>query len=101
MAGFWPLPTQEAGVAAQHPPCAVLLVPFMPTPAETLKGAFSPAVAGASQFCGVGESVGVAEGWGGVSGFFRLGEASTEPGKQPFLSLPLSKGRQGKTCFYK
>lgn len=92
-------PTQEAGAhAAQHPLCAAFPVPFTATPAETLKGEFGPAAARASQLCGVGR-LGV---WGGAgSGFCGLGEAASEPGRQPFLSLPLSKGRQGKTCFYK
>lgn len=39
-------------------------------------------------------------GWEGLASA-GLGEASTEAGRQPFPSLPLSKGRQEKTCFYK
>lgn len=74
----------------------LLSPPFTAKPAETLKGEFSPAVAGQGQpvlWCGE-------PGWEGLASV-GLGEASTEPGRQPFLSLPLSKGRQGKTCFYK
>lgn len=45
------------------------------------------------QFCGGGEPGRVAS--------RGLGEASSEPSRRPFSTLPLSKGRQGRTCFYK
>ena len=67
-------------------------------PADTRKGSSAqlwsgPARSESRSSAGVGSLGGLASGG--------LGEAPADPGRQPFLSLPLSKGRQGKTCFYK
>ena len=87
------LPSLEADAhAAQHPLCAAFSL-FTAKPTETPKVGLSQLWPGSK----------VLQPWGRGAREVRgcRGEARSESTVSPSPRLPLSKGRQGKTCFYK